>query len=195
MFYKEIDMNIEKLNKAIDEVLIALESLKAAVNEEQLNEMAPFITSKPFPQFRHEALFRLDYKKKRQAILNTNPEKAYELYPKLKYENNCFAFETEDILITNSCIEHVVKDHIDMDDDIWLDFIQTCNPSTDYKVKAKYDGEHGKRWIYKCKNDKHCFGYVLDIFDKAKPQAVTVFYNDEPTVDNWIRNEINRNNL
>jgi len=194
--YKGEKMNIEKLNQAIDEALKALENLKDVVNEEQLNEMAPFITSMPFAQFRQEVLRLYNKKKERQDFKNEHPkenEKANELFPKEPYETKCWAYESPFVLVTNFCIEHVAKEHGNITTEIWQEFLALCNPNIDFKWKSKYNGNFGERWIYKCKNNKHCFGYVLDIFEVSKPQVVTVFFNNEKKVDNWIQNEINRN--
>jgi len=179
----DIQEVIDKLKEALD--------LAENLQESQLNEMAPYITKLGFPQFKTEVLKRYQYKKQKQKMKNKNPELAAKSFPDLPYENKCWGFlNKNNIIITNNCIEHVEKKHFNMTTELWEEFLNTCNPNRDIKVKAKYNGSSGNRWIYKCSNGQHYFGYVLDIFPKANPQVVTVFCDKEANVDNWIQNTI-----
>lgn len=190
--YVEIKpMDIEELNIALEEVLASIENLNTVLIDENivLNEMAPFITKLPFLKFKQEAIRYYEHRKKRQELKRKNPKTADKILPPLPFENKCFGFLNNGVIITNNCIEHVLKRHVNLTDSLWEEFLQVCSPKTDRRVKAKYNGISGERWIYKCKFE-HCFGYVLDIFEKATPQVVTVFCDKESNVDNWIQNSI-----
>ena len=189
-------MNVKELTKAINEALAALEKVKAVINEEtlteeQLLEMSPpYLTSLPFIQFKQEVLKRYDYKKQRQALQNKDPEQADKLFPPLDNENRCLGYPIKNVIITNSCIEHVAKKHPNMTNDTWKEFLQAFDPSTDKKVKTRYNGRNGARWVYKCFGETNCFGYVLDILPNGTVYVVTVFCDHENSVDSWIQNNI-----
>jgi hypothetical protein len=182
-------LDINKLNEELDRIL------EEEINVSQINTLTlqeKFFTKLNFLKYKQEVLKRYEYKKARQNLLKTDTKKAWELYPKLKYENTCWCYSSKNFIITNNCIEHVTKNHNNMTDVLWQEFLNSCNPLTDEKVKAKYDGRYGQRWIYKCQSKTNYFGYVLDIFERSEPQVVTVFTDHENSVNNWIQNAVNK---
>lgn len=156
----------------------------------KLNEMAPYLTKKPFPQFYKDTLYRYNYKKERQQAKKQNKD-IDKLYPPLPYENNCIGKLVKDVVITNSCIEHVYKRHANMTPTMWNKFLRCFNPKEDKKIKTKYNGQNGKRWVYSCNNQQNYFGYVVDVFTSSNPQIVTVFTDQKNNIENWIQNAVN----
>ena len=159
--------------------------------EEQLNEMAIHISDAPFHVFIEDALYRYDYKKKRSQI--KDPKEKYKKFPKLKYENVLNAKEYQGILVTYGSIEHVYKHHPELTEQDWEEFLSTFDPSKDENIQGDSTRPDEDKFIYKCNNGTSYFGYVVRVFPNAQAQLVTMFKGHQNSVDNWIQNQINKN--
>ena len=148
----------------------------AYFTEEQINEMGSFYTKLPFDKFRDECLKRYAYKQAKISFKNQDTAL-------IKKENN--------IDIYDRCIEHVYKRHKDMDNNKWKIFLNSFNLQTDTKQKAKYNGKIRERYVFKCNNETHYFGYVIDFIKNKSPRLVTVFEGHPNSVDNWFENVVN----
>lgn len=167
-------MEIKELIRKTEEFLSYLKQL----NEDKLVEMGSFETRLPFPKFRQECLRRYQLKKENKDF---------------KHKNTGLYFVTKNIEIYDKCIEHVLREHKDIQEKEWEDFLKTFSPIKDKREKAKYNGKFGKRYVYKCYNDQSTYGYVLDIFNTARSKLVTMFKDNPNSVDNWFDNVVKGN--
>ena len=165
--------------------------LQNILNEERLNEMSPHISDAPFNKFIQDVLYRYQYKKQREQI--KDPKVKYIKFPKLQYENVLNAKEYKGVLVTSGSIEHVYKHHPELTEQDWEEFLNTFDPSIDEPIKGDSTRPNEDKYIYKCDNGKSYFGYVLRVFPNAQAQLVTMFKGHQNSVDNWIQNQINKN--
>lgn len=154
-------MNFRQLNEELEKLLT-------------LNE-GNFYTKLPFSDFRLKCLQRYELKIKKLP---------YE------YQDTALVKHINNIDIYDTCIEHVYRDHNDMDNDKWEVFLSTFNPKIDIQEKAKHNGKNGERYVYKCNNNSNYFGYVLDLYPNKSPRLVTVFEGHPNSVDNWFNNVV-----
>lgn len=173
----------------IKELLQKLDEFKP--DREQINEMAIHMSKEPFPTFFKKSIERYEYKKQREQI--KDPKEKYIKFPKLEYENVLNAKQYQGILVTSGSIEHVRKYHPELDVNDWEEFLDIFNPSKDESIPGDNKKKDEIKYIYKCNNGKSYFGYVVRTFDKAQPQLVTMFKGHKNSVDNWIQNQINKN--
>ena len=174
---------ISKLREALD--------IAEELNEQQINEMTIHKSKADFDYFYKDSLERYFYKKQRSQI--KDPKEKFIKFPKLEYEDVLNAKEYQGILVTNGSIEHVYNEHPELNENDWKEFLSTFNPSKDGAILGDSKKKDEKKYIYKCNNGNSYFGYVIRTFPKAQAQLVTMFKGHKNSVDNWIQNQINKN--
>ena len=165
-------MDFKKLNQELQPFII--------------NEMTIHKSNESFDTFYNDCIERYLYKKERSRI--KDPQEQYKKFPLLLYENVLNAQEYQNVLITNGSIEHVYKEHPEITLQDWKRFLGTFNPSTDICLPSN-KSKTSQKYIYKCDG----FGYVLNTFPRSQAQLVTMFKGSEGEINNWINNQIIKN--